>query len=626
MPRALPGNLLSIFLAGLTLTGCGGSGSDKTDTQEPSAVTGMLRPVRSADELESLLKASLSDEMAIGMTNDVVALSAAATASFSGTYTVENGVDEFDVARYDGTHLFVAPPSGVSGSNAAIRILRTNAATGDATEIAAVPVPDTQRVQGMYVANQRLVVLTAEAYFGPFGDPWTSSLIWAPSRLAVHVFDIANPAQPRNVMSADMRGVFVASRRIGNQVVLVTRHTPRALIDPTLSGRLASLTLDELLPTVTIDGRTQPLVEARRCYVSNDTQAQGGGHATLTTITTFSLSNPREFSSTCYDEMADGVYASQTALYVSQPRYTETATTTRIHKFSLTAAAPRYVGSVEVPGQMWSAGQPDFRMSERDGLLRVMTTEWTQDPADFVDHRLFVVREKAAEPALEIAASLPNATHPEEIGKPNEALYGVRFVGDRAYAVTFRRIDPLYVIDLSTPTDPRIAGELQIPGTSDLLHPVTQNLLLGIGSDLNQVKIELFDVSVPGSPQSRGTLLVDGVSSYSEASWDHHAFTYLSAETADRGAIPATSTYPTFAPPLHVQTALFQYEVIGKRSAGSASLQAAGSVLPPPAPGGTANVASLNRAFIDGDTVFYVRDGQVWSSSWRTPAQVRGPF
>ncbi|MBC7978576.1 MAG: beta-propeller domain-containing protein, partial [Myxococcales bacterium] len=464
-----------------------------------------------------------------------------------------------------------------------------------------------------------------EVNFGPFGDLWTTlPYYWAPGQLAVQVFDVSDTARPKHLVTADIRGVFVASRRIGDQLVLVTRHTPYALIDPAARPRLASLELDELLPTITIDGRERGLVDARSCYVSSDPGTGTGGHATLTTITTFSLANPRDFQSTCYDEPANGVYASQTALYVSQPRSGATAST-RIHKFSLTAAAPRYAGSAEVPGQLWMSGQSDFRMSEHDGLLRVMTTEWTPDPADSVDHRLFVLRENAAGHALDITARLPNDARPEEIGKPNETLYGVRFVGDRAYAVTFRRIDPLYVIDLSTPSDPRIAGELQIPGTSDLLHPVSDDLLLGVGSDANRVKVELFDVSVPGSPQSRGALMVDGVQSWSEVTYDHHAFTYLPAAASDRLAIPATSSHPSFAPPLHVQTALFQYEVIGKQVAGSASLQAAGSVLPQP--GGASYLTSaLNRSFIDGDTVYYVRDGQVWSSSWFTPSQIRGPF
>jgi uncharacterized secreted protein with C-terminal beta-propeller domain len=626
MQRAWFVKLSLTVLGGMTLAGCGGSGDDDPTAREPVATSGMLRPVRSAHELESLLKASLREIAKAGVP-DVVSLPAAS--AFSGTYTVERGVDELDVVRFDGTHLYVAPvwlasPAYLPTPSYAVRILRTNAATGDATQVASVPIPSAQHVQGMYVANQRLVVLTSEAYFGPFGGLWSSQIVWAPSRLAVHVFDVANPAAPARVMSADIRGVFVASRRVGDQVVLVTRHTPHALVVPAQLARLDDLTLEELLPTITLDGDTRPLVDARRCYVTSDPDAAQRGHATLTTITTFPRANPRQFASVCYDEPSDGVYASQTALYVSQPRFDAATSATRIHKFALSDAAPRYSGSVEVPGTVWSGGQADFRMNEHDGLLRVMTTEWTQDPADLVDHRLFVLRDRGDE--LEIAGRLPSGARPEEIGKPNEGLFSVRFVGDRAYAVTFQRVDPLYVIDLSAPTDPRIAGELEIPGTSDLLHPVTDQLLLGIGRELNRVKVELFDVSLLDAPQSRGALFTDGVESWSDASRDHHAFTYLPAAAADRFTLSATGAYPTFLPPLHVQTALFQYEILGKQTAASASLQAAGTVLPPPMPGTSANVAGINRSFIHGDTVFYVRDGQVWSSPWHAPSQLQGPF
>jgi uncharacterized secreted protein with C-terminal beta-propeller domain len=103
----------------------------------------------------------------------------------------------------------------------------------------------------------------------------------------------------------------------------------------------------------------------------------------------------------------------------------------------------------------------------------------------------------------------------------------VRFVGDRAYAVTFQRIDPLYVIDLSTPTDPRIAGQLAIPGWSQLLHPVTNDLILGLGAEGSHFKLELFDTSVLEQPQSRGVITLGGVTSGSPALYDRHAFTYL---------------------------------------------------------------------------------------------------
>jgi beta propeller domain-containing protein len=281
---------------------------------------------------------------------------------------------------------------------------------------------------------------------------------------------------------------------------------------------------------------------------------------------------------------------------------------------------------VEVPGLLWMGGQQDFRISEYQGLLRVMTTEFLDDPADRQDHQLFVLRPKANALALEVVGRLPNAARPEEIGKPNDGLFGVRFIGERAYAITFRQRDPLYVLDLANPADPRIAGELEIPGFSSFLHPVTQNLLLGVGSDVNKAKVELFDVTQVEQPQSRGSVVIDGGSSYSEAEWDRHAFTWLPADSADRIAIPAT-VYPALSPGVYVppQTSLYQFEILGKQNAASASLQSAG-VVAPPNTNDAENYDSSARSFLHGDTVYYVRNGKVWSSSWFTPSQVQGPF
>ncbi len=448
--------------------------------------------------------------------------------------------------------------------------------------------------------------------------------IWAPTKLTVQVYDVRDPAHPRKLLSAVIEGVFVASRRIGDRVVLVSRHAPQALLDEAQRRRIAELPLAELLPSITIDGRESPLVDPRHCYITNE--GDGGGNAVITSITTISLANPLDIDGACYDEPATGIYASADALYLSEPRYSQSSgDSTRIHKFSLQGTRPDYVGSAEVPGAMYSGGQSDFRMNESDALLRVMTTQWTSDPVDFADHRLFVLREKPGEHALEIVGRLPNDARPEEIGKPNENLYGVRFVGDRAYAVTFQRVDPLYVIDLSTPTDPRIAGQLLLPGWSEFLHPVTDELLLGLGSDGSRFKLELFDTTVLEQPQSRGVITLGEVTSSSPALYDRHAFTYLAGPEADRLAVPATvsAVSPIEGQGYTWSSSLHQFEILGKQSASSALLQEAGVVSPPnPAE----SVASISRAFIDGDTVYYVRDSRVYGTFWATPSQVNGPF
>jgi hypothetical protein len=618
-----------LFLSGsLMIAGCGGGGGgdDGGGVDQPE-VSGMLRKVRSAGELEDSLKASLPEvasPMVLPPGGGAMAVGGAV--DFSGTYTAEAGVDEFDYARYDGTHLYVAPTPWANTQLArAIRILRTDPADGTATQVSSIPIEGDQQVQGLYVANGRLVMLTSEANFMPYGDVWIALFVWQPTELAIHVYDVSDPAHPARIHHAALDGVFVDTRRVGDRVYLVTRHTPQVPRDAVGRLQLAGQTLNDLLPKVTAAGRTTPLVAPSDCYITNGPDHDA--YPILTTITSFSMQNPAALTSTCYNEEANGVYASTSALYVSQPRYTATGiTSTRIHKFAFLGAAAVYAGSVEVPGMLWTGGQLDFRMNEHQGMLRVMTTESTTDPADWLDHRLFILRPKANEPALEVVSSLPNAAHPEEIGKPNEGLHGVRFVGDRAYAITFRQIDPLYVLDLADPADPRIAGELEIPGFSEFLHPVTQDLLLGLGAESNNAKIELFDVSQIENPQSRGRIVLDGMASHSEAMWDRHAFTWLPADAADRFAIPATITpwVPSGAAVVP-QSSLHQFEILGKQTAGSASLQAAGVVTPPVA-NDYERYASSSRSFIHGDTVYYVRDGKVWSTSWFAPSQVQGPF
>ena len=136
-----------------------------------------------------------------------------------------------------------------------------------------------------------------------------------------------------------------------------------------------------------------------------------------------------------------------------------------------------------------------------------MTSEFTGNATDRWQHNLFMLAQNAVEPRLDVIAQLPNSQRPEAIGKPNEDLYGVRFIADRAYLVTFERTDPLYVLDLSNPRDPLIAGALEVTGFSNFLHPVTDNLLLGLGqSGAGFTKLELFDVTDLANPVSRGSL------------------------------------------------------------------------------------------------------------------------
>jgi len=638
----------------LVLAGCGGSSNSLSpDGPEPEA--GLLRKVSGASELETSLKSGFTTIRSTESFEDAILALAGAADNFTGTYTQEKNVDEFDAVRYDGEHLYIAPrryfgccyilaeaaADGAIGTGSdperSIRILATDPATGSASLAGTIALEDNVSVQGMYLSNGRMFALTGESIYGRFGEFWADFAIWAPERLGYQVYDVSDPSTPVLEVDAKIDGVFVESRRIGDTVYIVSRYTP--WIDGldyyvTTPEQQASnqaildrVTLDAMLPKITVNNVTAALVAPENCYVTNTDDA--AGYPVITSITTIPINDPTAFTTTCYNEEAYGVYVSENALYFTEqrPRTAVNLSVTRIHKFALASNELRYRGSVDIEGEVWRGGQADFRMSEHNGDLRVLASLFDWSNEDFVDHKLYVIRDDATRPELMVVSELPNEQRPQEIGKPNEALYGVRFLADRAYAVTFERIDPLYAIDLSDPSDPRIGGELAVTGFSDFLHPVNDDLLLGLGVGANGgIKLELFDVSNIAQPLSRGSATLGGRGSWSEATYDRHAFTYQSdVNGIDRFTIPA-QLYSADGSFNFLESGLYLFEIHDKDMPAVAALNSVGSIIPDVGGFEIPFVASRNRAFIHNDTVYYVRDETAWAAFWHSPSIVNGPF
>ena len=643
MNRLLPGILL--VSASWMITACGGGSTVGFDPEPP--VQGLLRQVNDPAELEQSIKSGFLAMRSPQAVADAQA--AVASGNFTGTYTQEARVDEFDAVRYDGSHLYVAPrrffyccylaadASGTSSTpESSIRILETDPDNGSASLISTIPLDDGISIQGMYVSDDRLFALTGTSVYGSHGGMWADIAIWAPEKLGYRIYDVADPADPQLQIDATIDGVFVESRRIGDTVYIVSRYTPWIPgLDYNVTTQeqqannqavLDGVSLDDLLPKITVNGVTSTLVAPERCFVTNSDTA--AGYPVITSITAVPVNDPAAFSTTCYNQEAYGAYVSENAIYLTEFRADEALSryNTRIHKFALFNTTVGYRGSVDIEGQVWRGGQADFRMSEYAGDLRVFASQFDWTNEDRVDHKLYVLRESATRPELDIISELPNADRPEEIGKPNEALYGVRFLGDRAYAVTFEQIDPLYVIDLLNPRDPFIAGELTVTGFSDFLHPINDNLLLGLGSGGNGgIKLELFDVSNISQPLSRGSTLLGGRGSHSEATYDRHAFTYQAdVDGIDRFTIPA-AVYASDGSFRFVESGLFLFEIRDKDRPALASLNSVGSIVPQRT-GITNPYVQRSRAFIHNDTVYYIRDETVWAASWIAPTMVNGPF
>ncbi len=165
-----------------------------------------------------------------------------------------------------------------------------------------------------------------------------------------------------------------------------------------------------------------------------------------------------------------------------------------------------------IPGRLLN----QFAMDEYQGNLRVATT---------IGEEAFWMFGPEAESSNEVHVLDGNLRQKGVVGELGlgERIYSVRFIEDKGYVVTFREIDPFYIIDLSDPNDPKMKGELKIPGYSSYLHPIDERYMLGIGREGRSVKASLFDISDPYDPKETDKYILPG-DSWSEALGNHHAF------------------------------------------------------------------------------------------------------
>lgn len=224
------------------------------------------------------------------------------------------------------------------------------------------------------------------------------------------------------------------------------------------------------------------------------------------------------------------VYASADALYVTQSSWWwwwgwgDLDLDTHVHKFSLAGEDTVYEASGEVDG--WLHNQ--FSLSEQDGYLRVATTRtdwwWGSGTTEDEGNDVHVLQQDGG--VLEEVGSLTGLA-------PGEMIMSARFVGSKLYLVTFEQVDPLFVIDMADPQKPALLGELKVTGFSSYMHPVGDDHLLTVGMEATAsgewlgLAVSLFDVSDPTNPVLQDRLLAESDDwSWSEALWDHHAFTY----------------------------------------------------------------------------------------------------
>ncbi len=450
--------------------------------------------------------------------------------SYSGTNVQVAGVDEPDLVKTDGERIFVVGRGQLFWIDV----------TGEPKVVASMPLGGWG--QQLFLSGDRLLVMTAGGEgFGRFaGD-----IVYGGSqRTVLTEIDVSDPGSMKALRTLTLDGGILSSRSIDGTVRVVVRSTPvgfawqypegegiRAERKATEANKklIEESTLANWVPWYVLEDHTNgntsdgPLLGCGR--VGHPDEFAGLSMLSILTVDLDEGLKPAR----SIGLMAEGetVYASASNLYVATSPWrvwpvdvrdaANSTPVTQIHKFDISTDEATYEASGEIEGVLHN----QFSLDEYQGILRVVVTDevpW---------------RSQGEIPDTSVVALEQHGQKLEEVGSvsglgKNERVYSVRFVADRAYVVTFRQVDPLYVVDLGDPTDPKVAGELKINGYSAYLHPIGDHLLLGVGQDATDEgrttgsQVSVFDVSDPANPTRLSRIQFDDA--YSQAEWDHHAF------------------------------------------------------------------------------------------------------
>ena len=479
------------------------------------------------------------------------AASDTAGGSFSKTNVQEAGVDEPDQVKTDGRRMFAVE----NGRLWAVSV------EGSPRVLGSIALDSAQQ---LLLVGNRIVALgqspvAVPMMGGPAADqpasarsmPYPGPYRYEPQS-RITVVDVSDPAAMRVTNRMDADGSYLSARLVGGVARVVLRSTPRGMEfqpprDDTPAARAEALDRNRQVirssgaanwvPGFTVDGGQR----VSGCS-SSYRPPEFSGFGTLTVLT-LDAANPERSDSTSV--MGDGeiVYASERHLFVATNQWSnvrgdtvEQSPRTLIHEFDITN--PRQA-AYRVSGEVRGTVLNQFSMSEYAGHLRVATTEQDPNGRGNGESRVFVLRDNGQ--------TLGTVGDVGGLGR-GERIYAVRFIGDVGYVVTFRQVDPLYTLDLSNPSRPRVVGELRILGYSAYLHPIGPDLLLGVGQDATPegrtrgTQVSVFDVSNPAAPRVlHQRSLGQG---QSPAEFDHHAFLYW--EPTHLAVVPVNQYNPQF--------------------------------------------------------------------------------
>lgn len=457
----------------------------------------------------------------------------------SGDYSATNlqvdGVDEADIVKTDGKYIYQVNNS---------RIVMAEVYPSNNMKIKKIIGLEEENMYPieLYLDDKYLVVIGSSKGSIPVNS---AKLMYDSnydnSTVKMLIYDIADKDNVKKVREIELEGSYLSSRKIDSKLYLVSnKYLDYYNILENTEADYTPSYRDTAIKEGFINIDYEKIGYFPGCVEPNYMIAAG-----------INLDNPKEGANvSTYLGSGESIYASAQNLYVAVTKYNrasdpliyDSANTkkpeakvsdreTVIYRFALNNGKLDYTGKGQVPGSILN----QFSMDENNGFFRIATTkgEVWRDDENISKNNLYVLNSD-----LDICGSL------EDIA-PGEKIYSTRFMGNRAYMVTFKKVDPLFVIDLKDAKNPKILGALKIPGYSDYLHPYDENHIIGFGKDAIELsnegsrdkgnsttayyqgmKIALFDVTDVNNPKEKFKEIIGDRGTDSELLRDHKALLF----------------------------------------------------------------------------------------------------
>jgi uncharacterized secreted protein with C-terminal beta-propeller domain len=418
------------------------------------------------------------------------------TPDYTGTNTQIAGIDEADFVKTDGDYIYVIFDD---------ELIILKAYPPEDMEIVSRIKLDGKPMM-LLLKDDRLVLF--EEQIVPLGDPVCSvysyyQCTWYDFEryTLLKVFDISDRTNPELLNEVKLTGEYFDSRIVDDHVYMFARFN--------IKNRSGVLTL----PSIKNDDVTTSLGFEDIGYFED---AQHRSQITMILSLNIVEDDDPEYFAFVYG-WHSARYVSHNSIYFAGYEYGYGGGNTTVHKVDINDGQMDYFCTAQVPGRILN----QFSMDEHDGNFRIATQLGN------AGSNVYVLNE-----AFHLVGSLEGIA-------PGESMHSARFMGDRCYLVTFKKVDPFFVIDLSSPYSPTILGELKIPGYSDYLHPYDENHVIGIGKDTYDmgsfawyqgIKLALFDVTDVNNPKEKSKYIIGDRGTDSPVLYDHKAFLFSQSE------------------------------------------------------------------------------------------------